>query len=206
MSSQFYSEWRAISYLKTSRVSDEAMPVKEVSVVHFAPDILVARRCLSERVRPCRPLIDCIEGGHSLKEFLDDFPASRRRLQSNAPAGTCRLREQPTASEPEQLRTHLLRVSHLICIGYGCGDAHINQILREWLEFGADRKLEPVGPGTKTCPSFIGHLSSQVILKDELATDYLEQYALTPLSMHERLLRAGLRRARNSRRKKMGFA
>ena len=72
--------------------------MKEVSVVHFAPDILVARRCLSERVRPCRPLIDCIEGGHSLKEFLDDFPASRRRLQSNAPAGTCRLREQPTGS------------------------------------------------------------------------------------------------------------
>ncbi|MBO4228396.1 hypothetical protein [Bradyrhizobium neotropicale] len=105
-----------------------------------------------------------------------------------------------------QFRTHLLRVSHLICIGDGCGDAHINQILREWLEFSGDRKLELVGPGRKTCPSFIGHLSSQVILKDELATDYLEQYALTPLSMHERSLRAGLRRARNSRRKKMGFA
>jgi hypothetical protein len=85
-----------------------------------------------------------------------------------------------------QFRAHLLRVSHLICIGYGCGDAHINQILRDWLEFSGDHKLELVGPGTKTCPSFTGHVASQVILKDELATDYLEQCALTPLSQRER--------------------
>jgi hypothetical protein len=106
----------------------------------------------------------------------------------------------------KQFRTYLLRVSHLICIGYGCGDAHINQILREWLEFSGDRKLELVGPGTKTCPPFAGHVASQVIQKDELATDYLEQYGLTPLSMRESLFRAGLRRARNNRRKKMAFA
>jgi transposase len=40
----------------------------------------------------------------------------------------------------------------------------------------------------------------------EFATDYLEQYALMPLSMSERLFKAGLRRARVRRRKKMGFA
>ncbi len=105
-----------------------------------------------------------------------------------------------------QFRTCLLRVSHLICIGYGCGDVHINQILREWLEFSGDRKLELVGPGTKTCPSFAGHVPSQVVLKDEFATDYLEQYALTPLSMRERLFQAGLRRARICRRRTKGFA
>jgi hypothetical protein len=105
-----------------------------------------------------------------------------------------------------QFRIFLNRVSRLVCIGYGCGDTHINQVLREWLEFSGDRKLELVGPGTKTCPPFAGHVASQVILKDEFATDYLEQYALMPLSMSERLFKAGLRRARVCRRKKMGFA
>ena len=71
---------RGAPFFKIARVSDEAMPVKEVSLVHFAPDILVARRCLSERVRPCRPLIDYIEGGHSLRELLDDFPAVSQEI------------------------------------------------------------------------------------------------------------------------------
>jgi hypothetical protein len=106
----------------------------------------------------------------------------------------------------DQFRACLNRVSHLVCIGYGCGDTHINQILREWLEFSGDRKLELVGPGTKACPPFAGHVAGQVILKDEFATDYLERYALTPLSVRERLFKAGLRRARIRRRKTKGFA
>jgi hypothetical protein len=105
-----------------------------------------------------------------------------------------------------QFRICLNRVSHLVCIGYGCGDAHINQIMREWLEFSGDRKLELVGPGMKACPPFAGHVASQVVLKDEFATDYLERYALTPLSISERLFKAGLRRARIRRRKAKGFA
>jgi hypothetical protein len=105
-----------------------------------------------------------------------------------------------------QFRICLNRVSHLACIGYGCGDTHINQILREWLEFSGDRKLELVGPGTKACPPFARHVAGQVILKDEFATDYLERYALTPLSVRERLFKAGLRRARIRRRKTKGFA
>jgi hypothetical protein len=105
----------------------------------------------------------------------------------------------------KRLRNYLLPVSHLICIGYGCGDVHINQVLREWREFIGDRKLEPVGPGTKTCPPFPGHVASPVVLRDEFATDYLERYALTPLSVGERLFKAGLRGARNRRRKTRGF-
>jgi hypothetical protein len=106
----------------------------------------------------------------------------------------------------KQFRHYLLHVSHLICIGYGCGDVHINQVLREWLEFTGDRKLELVGPGTKACPPFLGHVASQVVLRDEFATDYVERYALTPLSVSERLFKAGLRGARNRQRKTKGFA
>lgn len=78
--------------------------------------------------------------------------------------------------------------------------------LREWREFSGDRKLELVGPGTKTCPPFLGHVASQVVLQDEFARNYLERYALTPLSVGERLFKAGLRGARNRQRKTRGFA
>jgi SIR2-like domain len=43
----------------------------------------------------------------------------------------------------KQFQDYLLRVSSLVCIGYGCGDTHINQILRHWLEFSGDRQLVP---------------------------------------------------------------
>jgi len=81
----------------------------------------------------------------------------------------------------DQFRANLNRVSRLICVGYGYGDAHINAILRQWLEFGSDRRIEMVAPGTTTCPPFLGHLAGQVTLEDSFATDYLERYAISPL-------------------------
>ena len=36
-------------------------------------------------------------------------------------------------------------VSHLVCIGYGFGDIHFNQVIRDWLEFSDRRSLEIVG-------------------------------------------------------------
>jgi hypothetical protein len=83
---------------------------------------------------------------------------------------------------------------------------HINQILRKWLELTSVRQVELVGPGTTSCPPFLGHVASQVILKDEFATDYLERYAITPLSFGERLAKAGLRGARSRQRRRKGFA
>ena len=86
----------------------------------------------------------------------------------------------------EQFRGNLNYVSRLVCIGYGYGDAHINAILRQWLEFSGSRRIELVAPGTRMSPFFLGHLAGQVTLKDAFATDYLEHYALSPLSFWER--------------------
>jgi hypothetical protein len=68
------------------------------------------------------------------------------------------------------------------------GHAQINRILREWLEYSGDPKLELVGPGRRR-PHLCGHVARQVILKDELAMDYLEEDALKFLSKRERLFR-----------------
>ena len=54
--------------------------MKEVSVVHSDPDILGGTPVFVGTRVPVQALIDYIEGGHSLKDFLDDFPSVTREV------------------------------------------------------------------------------------------------------------------------------
>jgi uncharacterized protein (DUF433 family) len=54
--------------------------MKGSSVVRFAPDILAGTPVFVGTRVPVRALIDYIEGGHSLSEFLDVFPAVSREV------------------------------------------------------------------------------------------------------------------------------
>ncbi len=54
--------------------------MKEVSVVHSDPDILGGTPVFVGTRVPVQALIDYIEGGHSLNEFLDDFPTVAREV------------------------------------------------------------------------------------------------------------------------------
>jgi hypothetical protein len=72
-------------------------------------------------------------------------------------------------------RSNINSVATLVCIGYGFGDLHINQIIRDWLEFSADRRMEVVGPKVNGVPPFLLHLSRQVTPIDATATDYLDR-------------------------------
>ena len=58
--------------------------MKQVSVVHSDPDILGGTPVFVGTRVPVQTLIDYIEGGHSLKEFLDDFPTVTRELAVGA--------------------------------------------------------------------------------------------------------------------------
>src|SRR5262249_17836922 len=78
-------------------------------------------------------------------------------------------------------------VSTLVCIGYGFGDLHINTVLREWLEFSADRRLEIVNPIAQEVPPFLLHLSPQIVVTKSDATDYLDNQAGIVRSPREKL-------------------
>jgi uncharacterized protein (DUF433 family) len=54
--------------------------MKRSSVVHSDPDILGGTPVFVGTRLPVQALIDYIEGGHSLEEFLDDFPTVNREL------------------------------------------------------------------------------------------------------------------------------
>ena len=78
-------------------------------------------------------------------------------------------------------------VTNLVCVGYSFGDVHINSVLRQWPEFSAQRRLEIVDPFAKGVPSFLLHLSPQVIVPKNDATDYLDAKAGIERSNREKL-------------------
>jgi uncharacterized protein (DUF433 family) len=54
--------------------------MKSTSVVHSDPEILGGTAVFVGTRVPLQALIDYIEGGHSLEEFLEDFPTVTREL------------------------------------------------------------------------------------------------------------------------------
>src|SRR3569833_4007256 len=64
-----------------------------------------------------------------------------------------------------------------VCIGYGFGDLHINLVIREWLEFPPDRRLEIVSPRALNVRSFLLHLISQVKITATTAIGNLDRRA-----------------------------
>jgi len=54
--------------------------MKPSSVVHSDPDILGGTPVFVGTRVPVQALIDYIKGGHTLEEFLDDFPSVRKEL------------------------------------------------------------------------------------------------------------------------------
>jgi hypothetical protein len=106
----------------------------------------------------------------------------------------------------DQFRANLNYLTELICIGYGFSDAHVNDVLRNWLEHWADRRLVMVSPAACIIPHFLMHVSPQVSCEAVTATEYLEKFAPCPLTTGERVNRLFLRQVREVARRARGFA
>lgn len=77
----------------------------------------------------------------------------------------------------EHFRANLNFVERLVCIGYGFADLHINTVLREWLDFSADRSLEIVNPGISEIPASLLHLAPQITLSQSGAAEWFDAEA-----------------------------
>ena len=58
--------------------------MKQSSIVHSDPNILGGTPVFVGTRVPVQALIDYLEGGHTLEEFLSDFPTVRRELATAA--------------------------------------------------------------------------------------------------------------------------
>ena len=75
----------------------------------------------------------------------------------------------------DNFRTNLNYLTTLVCIGYGFRDYHINQVIRDWLEFSSERHLTIVDPKASHIPDEFLHLALQVDVVASDCTDYLDQ-------------------------------
>jgi hypothetical protein len=110
----------------------------------------------------------------------------------------------PQIAPPEFLplfRDCLNYPSHLVCIGYGFGDRHIDEVIADWLSWSGDRQLTVINPGIKQCPERFSHLFDQVTLQSQSAAEYfleLREEPEHPLQKFQRDLREkGRRRIRD---------
>jgi hypothetical protein len=97
-------------------------------------------------------------------------------------------------------------VAALVCIGYGFGDAHINNRICRWLEFDRVRNLEIVSLGITTVPAVLSHLATQIEIKPTTSSGYLERYSSRQLSAYERLLKGVRSAERRLQKLRRGYA
>ncbi len=76
----------------------------------------------------------------------------------------------------KHFRANINFLSKLICVGYGFGDNHVNDIIRNWLEFSDKRSIEIVSPYA-SIPPFLMHVAPQVTISKMAATDYFDSVA-----------------------------
>lgn len=112
--------------------------------------------------------------------YLDDA-GEMQFLRRSPLAGAYKFRNRASQTLPKSLLKHFQQnlnfVSELVAIGYSFGDTHINEAIRSWLEFSADRRLEIVNPNISEIPSALLHVAQQITLTNSACTDYLDARA-----------------------------
>jgi len=84
-----------------------------------------------------------------------------------------------------QFDLNIKYLNELICIGYGFGDNHVNDIIRTWLEFSG-RKLLIVDPFGRI-PVSLAHLTPRITVIKKKATEYFMSLA-DDVSDEERII------------------
>jgi hypothetical protein len=141
----------------------------------------------------------CYPDEQGVMQFL------RRTLLAGAYKFDARSQQVLPKSMLKHFRENLNFVTTLVCIGYGFGDLHINLVIREWLEFHPDRRIEIVSPDARDVPSFLLHLMSQVKITAATATEWLDSRAgivRTPQERLERRIGEALRKLGKERANK----
>ena len=93
-------------------------------------------------------------------------------------AGLFKFQNQSAQTVPSEFlslfESRLLYVTNLVCVGYGFGDPHVNQAIRDWLELRGDTRLIIVDPTITQVPATFLHLHPQINLVQAGATEYFD--------------------------------
>ncbi|AZD50091.1 hypothetical protein [Pseudomonas chlororaphis] len=152
-------------------VPDEDTPESVISVLRSANEELVylAPGMPGGKVKAMNEIAYADSDG--VMQFL------RRSLLS----GAHKFHEHTNQVLPKSMLNHFRAninfISKLVCIGYGFGDHHVNEVLKGWLEFSSGRSIEIVNPSIKDVPSFLLHLAPQVRIINSGGAEYFDSVA-----------------------------
>jgi hypothetical protein len=104
-------------------------------------------------------------------------------LQHSIVTGTFKFEPKYPQRLPSRLldsfKAYIRFISHLVIIGYGFGDAHINLVVREWIEQNKDRRITIVDRYRTETPGFLLHVSPQVTVITKTGQEYFRSIAGT---------------------------
>ena len=151
--------------------------LKILPIENSVDGVLNALRATNEELNylPENPVIATNEIAYA--DEMGEMQFLRRSLL----AGAYKFNPRSSQVLPRPLLKHfgsyINYLQSLVCIGYGFADSHINQVMREWLEFSGDRRLVIVSPNVTSVPEAFLHVAPQVELQSSTATDYLDSFA-----------------------------
>lgn len=96
----------------------------------------------------------------------------RRSLLSGVHKFTGRIEQIAPSEFLGLFKSYVNYANEIICIGYGFGDRHVDEIIRDWLSVSNERKLEIINPSIDDVPASLAHLCRQVSIKKIGCIDY----------------------------------
>jgi hypothetical protein len=130
-------------------------------------------------------------------------------LRRSLMAGAFKFTDRYKQVLPKRLLTHfrsnLNHLTRLICVGYSFGDIHINQVIRDWIDFSETRTITIVSPAPQV-PPFLAHVPLQTTVVAADAAEYFEQLLRTPPPDSQKVERCFRALTREAQRKAIGFA
>lgn len=108
----------------------------------------------------------------------EDYDGEMQFLRRTPLAGVFKFQNRSSQTVPNELLALfegcLLYLTNLVSVGYGFGDQHVNQAIRNWLELNDDHRLTIVDPAITKTPAMFLHLDPQICLVQSSATEYFD--------------------------------
>ena len=87
----------------------------------------------------------------------------------------------------ELFRSHINFVRDLYVLGYSFGDAHVDLVVRNWLEFSNLRSMIIIDPLHQQLPPQFGHLAPQIEIRRKTASQCFAEYRGVPMTLIQNL-------------------
>ena len=79
-------------------------------------------------------------------------------------------------------RSDVNYAQRLYIVGYSFGDAHIDLVIRNWLEFSGERSIVIVDPSRQSVPPQFAHLALQIEIRPQTASQFFAGYREEPMT------------------------